>query len=201
MKQILVRVGLTFIVVIVIYLLLAKISNLTTQLDNARNNEKAFIAELSDEKQKNRVFKYDIYSLQKSNDSLVKKMLQVTAENRIKDKNIRSLQYQLEQYNKVDTIYVRDTIFKSPSFQLDTCLMDKWAKTCLHLKYPSTIAVSSSFTNEKYIICSAKKEPIKPRKWFLPRWFTKKHTILEITVVDKNPYIETPKQRFIEIIK
>ena len=34
----------------------------------------------------------------------------------------------------------------------------------------------------------------------LPRWFTKKQTVVEVLVVDENPYVKTKQQRFVEII-
>ena len=83
---------------------------------------------------------------------------------------------------------------------LDTCLIDSWSKTCLHLQYPNLVSVNTQFENEKYIIFSHKREPIKPKKCKLAAWFARKHTVVEITVVDKNPYVTTPKQRFVEII-
>ena len=118
----------------------------------------------------------------------------------IKDKKIKSLQYQLEHYSKRDTLILRDTVFKDPNFVLDTCIIDRWNKSCLHLQYPGTIALSNEYENEKFITLSSHREPIKPRKWFLPRWFTKKQTIVEVLVVDENPYVKTKQQRFVEII-
>ena len=118
----------------------------------------------------------------------------------IKDKKIKSLQYQLEHYSKRDTLILRDTVFKDPNFVLDTCIIDRWNKSCLHLQYPGTIALSNEYENEKFITLSSHREPIKPRKWFLPRWFTKKQTVVEVLVVDENPYVKTKQQRFVEII-
>lgn len=135
------------------------------------------------------------------NDSINNKILEVTKELNIKSKKLETLQYQLESIKKTDTLYIRDTIFKDPGFILDTCINDYWAKTCIHLKYPGTIGVSSEFNNEKYVITSWKKEPIKQRKWFLPRWFTRKQKIITVDVVDKNPYVITEKQRFVQIVE
>ena len=178
------------------------IISLREQLDIAVNNEKAYASQNSELTNKNLAFKLTIEQLTYYNDSLMIAMKKIANDNGIKDRNIKSLQYQLEHYNKVDTLVIPgDTIFREPSFKLDTCLVDQWSKTCLSFKYPSNISVSHSYKNDKYIILNAKKEPIKPRKWFLPRWFTRKHIITEVTVVDNNPYIETKQQTFIEIIK
>ena len=118
-------------------------------------------------------------------------MKKIANDNGIKDKKIKSLQYQLEHYSKRDTLILRDTVFKDPNFVLDTCIIDRWNKSCLHLQYPGTIALSNEYENEKFITLSSHREPIKPRKWFLPRWFTKKQTVVEVLVVDENPYVKT----------
>lgn len=135
------------------------------------------------------------------NDSINQKMIEVSRELNIKDKKLSSLQYQLEHTEKRDTLYLRDTIFKEVGFRLDTCISDYWSRSCIHLQYPNEVGISSEFNNEKYIITSWKKEPIKQRKWFLPRWFTRKQKIVTVDVVDKNPYVTTERQRFIEILE
>lgn len=54
----------------------------------------------------------------------------------------------------------------------------------------------------KYIIVGYRKEIIDPpKKCFIARWFQKKHKVVEVNVVEKNPYIENKQQRFIEIVK
>ena len=177
-----------------------QIQSLTDQLSVSINNEKAYAAENSDLNLKNRVFQFTIDQLQYSNDSLNRKIMSVVRESDIKDRNIRSLQYQLEHFSKTDTIILRDTIFRDPTFRLDTCIMDEWNTSCISLAYPGQIGISNSYVNEKYIIVNSKREPIRPHKCGFVNFFRKKHTVLEIDVIDKNPYVETERQRFIEII-
>ena len=56
--------------------------------------------------------------------------------------------------------------------------------------------------SERYVIVDYKKETINPpKKCAIVRWFQKKHKIIEVEVVEKNPYIENKQQRFIEIVK
>ena len=106
----------------------------------------------------------------------------------------------MDNYNKTDTVIVRDTIFKETGFKLDTMFGDEWGKTRLQLEHPNTIIVGHSYTNKKHVIFASYKEPIKERRWFLPRWFTRKRTYVEATVVDENPYVETKETRFIECL-
>lgn len=201
MKRLIIEIIVVLGVIIAIIALSARIKYLNQELGLATTNIKAYASENSKLKNRNLVFELTLEQMEYYNDSLLQQMKKVARDNGIKDKQIRSLQYQLEHYNKVDTIIVRDTIFKDPKFHLDTCIMDKWNKTCLSLSYPGNIGIRNTYYNNKYIIVDSHKEPIKERKWFLPRWFTRKHIVAEITVVDENPYVSTPRQRFVEIIK
>lgn len=187
-------------VIMTITIMHKQIQSLTDQLSVSVSNEKAYAAENSDLNEKNRVFQFTIDQLQYSNDSLNRKIMSVVRETDIKDRNIRSLQYQLEHFSKTDTIILRDTIFRDPTFKLDTCIMDEWNTSCISLAYPGQVGISNSYVNEKYIIVNSRREPIRPHKCKFVNFFRKKHTILEIDVIDKNPYVETERQRFIEII-
>lgn len=201
MKRLIIEIVIVLGVIIAIIALSARIKYLNQELGLATTNIKAYASENSKLKNKNLVFELTLEQMEYYNDSLLHQMKKVANDNGIKDKQIRSLQYQLEHFQKTDTLIVRDTIFKEPTFYLDTCIQDKWSKTQLTLKYPGNIGIKNSFYNNKYIIVDSHKEPIKERKWFLPRWFTRKHIVAEITVVDENPYVSTPRQRFVEIIK
>lgn len=200
MKRIIIKIIIWAIMILAIIGLCYHINNLNEQLSNSINNEKAYAAENSSLRDKNLVYKMSIEQMEYLQDSLMIEIKKVANENGIKDKHIKSLQYQLEHFSKRDTIVLRDTIFRDPTFHLDTCLVDEWNKTCLSLSYPGNIGISNSYKNEKFIIVNSKRENIKPYKCFIGKWFGKKHTVLEIDVIDKNPYVETERQRFIEII-
>ena len=200
MKRIIIEIIVVIGVIVTIVALSARINYLNQELGLATTNIKAYVSENSKLKNKNLVFELTLEQMEYYNDSLLQQMKKVANDNGIKDKQIRSLQYQLEHFYKRDTLIIRDTIFKDPTFHLDTCIQDKWSKTQLLLKYPGNIGIKNTYYNNKYIIVDSHKEPIKERKWFLPRWFTRKHIVAEITVVDENPYVSTPKQRFVQII-
>lgn len=200
MKRIIIEIIIVIGVIVTIVALSARINYLNQELDLATNNVKAYASENSKLKNRNLVFELTLEQMEYYNDSLLHQMKKVANDNGIKDKQIRSLQYQLEHFYKRDTLIIRDTIFKDPTFYLDTCIQDKWSKTQLILKYPGNIGIKNTYYNNKYIIVDSHKESIKERKWFLPRWFTRKHIVAEITVIDENPYVSTPKQRFVQII-
>ena len=200
-----VRIG----IVVVIGLLITSIcvlynnnQNLKEELSVSISNEKAFMMENSIIKDKNRVFQLTVEQLEYSNDSLLVKMNEVREELKIKDKDLKQVQYLLSEAQKKDTIVFRDTIFRDPLVRVDTLLGDRWYQLKLGLRYPSTIITEPKFVSEKYIIVDYRKETVDPpKKCFIARWFQKKHKVVEVEVVEKNPYIENKQQRFIEIVK
>jgi len=184
------------------YVLYNKNQSLKEELSISISNEKAFIAENSSLKEENRVFKFTVEQLNYYNDSILQKMNDVRKELKIKDDNLKQMQYLLSEATKKDTIVFRDTLFREPTLDIDTLVGDKWYQMRLGLKYPGTITTDPKFVSEKYIMVDYKKETINPpKKCWLLRLFQKKHKVVEVNVVEKNPYIENKQQRFIEIVE
>ena len=175
--------------------------DLKKEVCTLRNNQKAFIAENSSLKNESRAFKFTIEQLNYYNDSILQKMNDVKKELKIKDKNIKQLQYLLSVSTKKDTVLFTDTVFRDKSLALDTIIGDKWYNIRLGLKYPNLIYTEPTFTSEKYIIVNKKKETVNPpKKFFLFRWFQRKHWVMEVHIKEKNPYIKEIDNKFVEII-
>lgn len=184
------------------YTLYNRNQDLKEEISISMSNQKAFIAENSSLKEENRVFKFTVEQLNYYNDSILQKMNDVRKELKIKDRDLKQMQYLLSEAQKKDTVIFRDTLFRDPLIRVDTLLGDKWYQMKLGLRYPSTIITEPKFISEKYIIVDYRKETIEPpKKCFLARWFQKKHKVVEVEVVEKNPYIVNKQQRFIEIVK
>ena len=200
-----IRIGIVILVsllAISTYTLYTNNQKLKEEISISMSNQKAFIAENSSLKEENRVFKFTIEQLNHYNDSILQKMNEVRKELKIKDKNLKQMQYLLSEAQKKDTIVFRDTLFREPTLKIDTLLGDRWYQMKLGLRYPSTIITEPKFVSEKYVIVDYKKETINPpKKCAIARWFQKKHKVVEVEVVEKNPYIENKQQRFIEIVK
>ncbi len=176
--------------------------DLKKEVCTLRNNQKAFIAENSSLKNESRAFKFTIEQLNYYNDSILQKMNDVRKELKIKDGNLKQLQYLKSISTRKDTVLFTDTIFKDRNLVLDTLIGDKWYNIRLGLKYPNLIYTEPTFTSEKYIIVNKKKETINPpKKFFLFRWFQKKHWVMEVHVMEKNPYIKETNNKFVEIIE
>lgn len=184
------------------YVQYEKVNSLKTELSISKSNEKAFIAENNGLKEENIAFKFTIDQLNYFNDSLTTKMNEVRKELKIKDKDLKQMQYLLSQAQKTDTIRFRDTLFIDKNLQLDTLIGDEWYNIRLGLQYPNLITTTPTFKSETYIITSSKKETINPpKKCAIARWFQKKHKVIRVEVIEENPYIENKQQRFIEIIE
>ena len=200
-----IRIGIVILVSLLsisAYILYTKNQSLKEELSISVSNEKAFIAENSSLKDENRVFKFTVEQLNYYNDSILQKMNDVRKELKIKDKNIKQLQYLLSVSTKKDTVLFTDTIFRDKSLALDTIIGDKWYNIRLRLKYPNLIYTEPTFTSEKYIIVNKKKETVNPpKKFFLFRWFQRKHWVMEVHIKEKNPYIKETNNKFVEIIE
>ena len=200
-----IRIGIVILVSLLsisVYTLQTYNQKLKEETATLISNQKAFIAENSSLKNENRVFKFTIEQLNYYNDSILQKMNDVKKELKIKDKDLKQMQYLLSVSTKKDTVLFTDTIFRDKSLALDTIIGDKWYNIRLGLKYPFYIYTEPTFTSEKYIIVNKKKETVNPpKKFFLFRWFQRKHWVMEVHIKEKNPYIKETNNKFVEIIE
>ncbi len=175
---------------------------LTIKYQNSVENIKAYDAQLGLMGDKSRVFKLTIDQLNYFKDSVVIKMREVQKELGIKDKRLQQLQYELSQAQRQDTVVLQDTIFRNAGFRLDTLIGDKWLSTRLLLEYPGTIVLSPEVQLERFVFIKGSKETVEPpKKFFLFRWFQKRHITVEVNVKENNPYVINKEQKFIQIIK
>ena len=194
-------IGAFIALITIIVILYNSYQNSQESLKESRNNEKAYQIENLNLKDDSRMFMLHIEQLSYYSDSITDKLNAERKNLKIKDNQIVQLQYMLSKVQKVDTITLVDTIF-TPTVDLDTTIGDKWYSLNLKLKYPSSIIVTPTFNSEKMVFMYLKKETINPpKKTWLGRLFQKKHKVMEVKVLESNPYIENKQNRFIEIVK
>lgn len=200
-----IRIGIVILISLLsvsTYTLYNRNQDLKEEISISMSNQKAFIAENYSLKEENRTFKFTVEQLNYYNDSILQKMNDVRKELKIRDNNLKQMQYLLSVSTKKDTVLFTDTIFRDKSLALDTIIGDKWYNIRLGLKYPNLIYTKPTFTSEKYIIVNKKKETINPpKKFFLFRWFQRKHWVMEVHIKEKNPYIKEVNNKFVEIIE
>lgn len=141
-----------------------------------------------------------ISELNRSKDSINQKLIEKTRELKIKNNKIKELEYITQKAERVDSIFIKDTIFVE-NFKLDTTILDKWYKLNMNLSYPNLIVVNPKFNSELIITKYYDKEYLgdKKKNWFL-RLFQKKILVEKVNITENNPYIETTIYRDIEII-
>lgn len=177
-----------------------ELESVKTELNYTLANYKAYESLYNQSEEENRVFQLTIDQLIYTKDSLTSKLGTFVQENKALKSRVKSLAYLESQAHIADTIVVKDTIFVEDT-RIDTSIINKWYNFNLQLSYPNEINFDMKVNSEKYIMVSSKKETIMPpKKCLLIRMFQRKHTILEVDVVEKNPYIINNQQRFVEII-
>lgn len=188
--------GLSFIILIDRNKLLQK------ELSLSKSNEKALILNQDSLQNRVRVYKFTVEQLSYYNDSILFKLDSIRKELKVKDKNLLALQYSKVEATRRDTIVFSDTIFKEPTLSIDTIKGDSWYNVKLKLEYPNKIEIEPTFVSERSVIISTKKETVDPpKKFFLLRWFQKKHIVTEVNIIENNPYVKNKQQKYIEIIK
>lgn len=189
-----------YLIIVILILIIALmsmgiiISKLSNSLDIANNNIKSL--------QNNKIELLQTVSQLKADTTKIgKEFNRILDSLDIKPKKVVEYKYLKSKSNKVDTIHLVDTIFVE-DFCLDTLISkDNWYSLRINMSYPSNVIINPSFTSEKYIISHKKRETVNPpRKFFLFRWFQKKHTIIEIDIIEKNPYIKTEDYKYVEIL-
>ena len=182
-----------------------KIQRLNNDLIVAVNNNKAYEAERDSLKDNAIQFQFTIDQINHSNDSLVNKINDIRKQVKVKDKQISELQYFASVNSKRDTIYLKehatDTIFQV-GVAIDTLIGDDWSRLAIRAEYPNILDVDYSFKNETRVVMHDSRVTVDPpKKCWLARLFQKKQTIVEIDVVQENPYCENKEQKFIKIVK
>lgn len=201
-----------YLVIGIVVAIVGLVSSLVITIRNARKYEdkwkiaegniKAYDELLSSSNKKSAAFQLTNSQLSTVKDSLIKELEKTREQLKVKEKDTKAMQVITSGFTKVDTIVVKDTIFKDRTLSMDTVFQDKWYSMDLKLKYPSTVVIKPVFKSEKHIVVSTKKETVNPPKklWIL-RLFQKKHKVLNVDVIEKNPYMENQESRYVEILK
>jgi len=140
--------------------------------------------------------KVDMQDLRLFNDRVIHTLDSTRRALNIKDKQLQLAGATVQTLTLHDTLRLTDTIFSSreKGWQLDTCLTSPYDTTCLHLEYPGTIATTTTSRSELNVFVINKKETIDPpKKFFLCRWFQRRHTVTTVHIEELNPNIHLNK--------
>ena len=177
-----------------------KIKSLNEDISVYDNNFKALNLENDRLNKETIAYKFDIQQLEYINDSIIKKLNNTRRKLSIKDKQLKQMQSIKTEIITKDSIFFRDTIFKDNIVKLDTLLGDDWYKIKLKLEYPNKIGIQANYKSDLNAFAYSSKEIIgTPKKCFIGRWFQKKHKVIRVDVIDKNPHAVITEKKFIII--
>ena len=171
-------------------------------------NLKAYIALNDTLRSTNRMFEFKASQLNYINDSLVNQMNTIRKNIGVKDKNLKGLGYIKSTVRIHDTVFVNRIRDGDKTLSIDTVINKKWyqieidyrGSKCNECK--DTLIVSPKVSSEKYVVISTSKEYVDaPKRWWLQRIFQKKEEVVDVKVVETNPYIYSDHERFIKVIK
>lgn len=171
-------------------------------------NLKAYIALNDTLKSTNRMFEFKASQLNYINDSLVNQMNTIRKNIGVKDKNLKGLGYIKSTVRIHDTVFVNRIRDGDKPLSIDTVINKKWYQIEIDYKggrcseCKDTLIISPKVSSEKYVVISTSKEYVDaPKKWWLQRIFQKKEEVVDVKVVETNPYIYSDHERFIKVIK
>jgi hypothetical protein len=171
-------------------------------------NLKAYIALNDTLRSTNRMFEFKASQLNYLNDSLVNQMNTIRKNIGVKDKNLKGLGYVKSTILIHDTVLVNRIRDGDKTLSIDTVINKKWYQIEIDYKgsrcseCKDTLIVSPKISSEKYVVISTSKEYVDaPKKWWLQRIFQKKEEVVDVKVVETNPYIYSDHERFIKVIK
>ena len=205
------RVIRVSVVVAILALIIIWVRRCKSAEDKIEGYETNWIA-LSNENNKNakssKLYEFKLSQLKYINDSLMNAMDSVRRSLNIKDKNTKCLGYIKSTVRIHDTVLVNRIRDGDKPLSIDTVINKKWYQIEIDYKgsrcseCKDTLIVSPKVSSEKYVVISTSKEYVDaPKKWWLQRIFQKKEEVVDVKVVETNPYIHSDHERFIKVIK
>ena len=196
---------------ILLFILLFCVRQCQSNLAKLEGYETNWIA-LSNENNKNakssKLYEFKLSQLKYINDSLMNAMDSVRKSLNIKDKNTKGLGYVKSTILIHDTVLVNRIRDGDNSISIDTTINKKWYQIQLDYRgskcneCKDTLIVSPKVTSEKYVVISTQKEYVDtPKKFWIQRIFQKKDEVIDVKVVETNPYIYSNEDRFVKVIK
>ena len=201
----------TLVVVAILALIIIGVRRCKSAEDKLEGYETNWIA-LSNENNKNakssKLYEFKLSQLKYINDSLMNAMDSVRKSLNIKDKNTKGLGYVKSTILIHDTVLVNRIRDGDNSISIDTTINKKWYQIQLDYRgskcseCKDTLIVSPKVTSEKYVVISTQKEYVDaPKKFWIQRIFQKKDEVIDVKVIETNPYIYSNENRFVKVIK
>lgn len=143
------------------------------------------------------MFNQTLNEFKNSTDSINRRMHNLLKQ---QDKKLKNLETALYHVTEVDTTLTK--IINIPTMPDTTLDLSNEHITNIIKLSPTLVSSKVSLEDELIGSFDYKRETVKPpHKFFLFRWFQKRHTIVEADIMHTNPIIKNKSQRFIKIIE
>lgn len=194
-----IKVVLVILVISVISILVINNRNLRESVSIYDNNFKALNLERDSLSKAAIAYRFSVEQLEYINDSIIEDLNNTRKQLQIKDKEILQMQSIRTEISTKDSIFIKDTIFRDSFVRIDTTLQDKWHTVKISLQ-PSKLTIDAKYRSELQVFAKSSKEIMgTPKKCFIGRWFQKKHKVIRVDVMDKNPNAIITEKKFIII--
>lgn len=192
-----IKVVLVILVISVISILVINNRNLRESVSVYDNNFKALNLERDSLSKATIAYRFSVEQLEYINDSIIEDLNNTRKQLQIKDKEILQMQSIKTEISTKDSIYIKDTIFRDIFVKLDTIISDKWHTIAISLQ-PSKLIIDAKYHSELQVFAKSSKEIMgTPKKCFVGRMFQKKHKVIRVDVMDKNPNAIITEKKFI----
>lgn len=194
-----IKVVLVILVISVISILVINNRNLRESNSIYDNNFKALNLERDSLSKAAIAYRFSIEQLEYINDSIIEDLNNTRKQLQIKDKEILQMQSIKTEIRTKDSIFIKDTIFRDNFIKLDTVIADKWHTVAISLQ-PSKLTIDAKYRSELQVFAKSSKEIMgTPKKCFVGRLFQKRHKVIRVDVMDKNPNAIITEKKFIII--
>lgn len=194
-----IKIVLVILVISVITFLSISNSKLKESVSIYDNNFKALNLEKDSLSKAAIAYRFSVEQLEYINDSIIEDLNNTRKQLQIKDKEILQMQYIKSEIRTKDSILIKDTIFRDNFIKLDTVITDKWHTIAISLQ-PSKLVIDTKYCSELQVFAKSSKEIMgTPKKCFIGRWFQKRHKVIRVDVMDKNPNAIIKEKKFIII--
>lgn len=144
------------------------------------------------------VLQFSIERLKHINDSVIQNLMDQKKKLNIRNKELQAMASLGSTFHMRDTILIQSIDTLKPLL-LDTCLTDEWRSVCLS-SIDNQLCTDVTVKSQKDVYVTTKRETIEPpKRFFICRWFQKKHTVTRVTVHEENPYIESQENVYVRI--
>lgn len=174
-------------------------SNLRKDIGVYDNNFKALTLERDSIKKEAIAYKFSVEQLEYLNDSIIDNLNDMRVKLNIKENQLLQMQNIKTEVTIRDSVFFKDTVFKTSFVKIDTVISDDWYSLAISLD-KNKLNIETKYKSDLCVFAKNSREILgTPKKCAVGRWFQKKHNVIRVEVIDRNPYSVIKEQKFVII--